>query len=157
MKSKNFFTLIILLIKQSIKQNIFLFHIYNFILKSVKETPVVRNEEATSSCLLTSHPRGLQAQNHVVQRSKITHAGFPPYGLPQGYTPPIGEYPEQEHVTITVPVNISDPNATCLKYRQDDCFYWTLNDCSAKSSASTSGRRVPSKGYNSDCGSGGIS
>jgi len=75
---------------------------------------MVRNEEATSSYPLTSHFEGQQAQNHVVHGSTVAHVGFPPYSLPQCYTPLIGEYPKQEHVTIIVPVNTSDPNATCL-------------------------------------------
>jgi len=61
-------------------------------LKSVKETPVVRNEEATSSYPLTSHLGGQQALYHVVQGSKVAHAEFCPYGLPPGYTPSMGEY-----------------------------------------------------------------
>ena len=54
---------------------------------------MVRNEEATSSYPLTSHLGGQQTQFHVVQGSKVAHAEFPPYGLPPGYTLPMGEYP----------------------------------------------------------------
>jgi len=79
-------------------------------LQSARETPVIRNEEVTSSYPSVSHP----VQNNVVQGGKVAHAEFPPYGLPLGYTPPMAEYPRQEHVTITVPVNTSDPHATSV-------------------------------------------
>jgi len=79
-------------------------------LQSARETPVIRNEEITSSYPPISH----SVQNNVVQGGKVAHAEFPPYGLPPGYTPPMAEYPRQEHMTITVPVNSSDPYATSV-------------------------------------------
>jgi len=44
----------------------------------------------------------------------VSQAKFPPYGLPVGYTTPMEEYLEQDKVSLTVPVNTADPNATCL-------------------------------------------
>ena len=52
-------------------------------LKSVKETPVVRNEVLTSSHPLALHLGGQQTQFHAVQGSKVAHAEFLQYGLPQ--------------------------------------------------------------------------
>ena len=44
-----------------------------------------------------------------------THGGpvtFPVYGLPSGYTPPVGEYLETEHASFSFPINTQENEAT---------------------------------------------
>jgi len=50
----------------------------------------------------------------LAKGEEITHGApvtFPVYGLPSGYTPPIGEYSETEHASFSFPINTPENEA----------------------------------------------
>jgi len=86
-------------------------------MKSIKESPVVKNEEATSF-------NPVVQQIGMVPVPRLDHTRWPPYGVPPNYTPPYEAQLEQEQPAPLISVN---PSGTPTN--QSESVYMQQNVC----------------------------